>query len=111
MFFRCIIYKSPTTYTFLRSKGCILPAPSTIVSWMRNYRQKPGLNKRLLKLAKIKVETMTSKQKECTLLFDEMAIKKFLEYNKYTDVIEGVRRFGRTGQGTWIGQASTGDNA
>lgn len=99
MFFRCIIYKSPTTYTFLRSKGCILPAPSTIVSWMRNYRQKPGLNKRLLKLAKIKVETMTSKQKECTLLFDEMAIKKFLEYNKYTDVIEGVQDLGELGRG------------
>lgn len=94
-----LYYKSPTTYKFLRSKGCILPAPSTIVSWMRNYRQKPGLNKRLLKLAKIKVETMTSKQKECTLLFDEMAIKKFLEYNKYTDVIEGVQDLGELGRG------------
>lgn len=94
-----LYYKSPTTYKFLRSKGCILPAPSTIVSWMRTYRQKPGLNNRLLKVVKIKVETMTSKQKECALLFDEMAIKQFLEYNKFTDVIEGVQDLGELGRG------------
>lgn len=29
-----LFYKSPSTYRFLRSKGCILPSPSTIFSWV-----------------------------------------------------------------------------
>lgn len=32
---------------------------------------------------------MTEEEKYCTLVFDEMKIKKYLEYSKYLDLVEG----------------------
>lgn len=37
---------------------------------------------------------MTSAEKLCTLIFDEMAIKRQFDYNKKTDVIYGVSTSG-----------------
>lgn len=39
---------------------------------------------------KLKLKTMTAEQRICSLVFDEMAIKKHLDYNKRTDSIDGL---------------------
>lgn len=77
-----LYYKSASTYMFLCSKGCILSSPTTILSWTRDFKTKPGHNSKLFKLVKVRVETMTSKERECVLLFAEMAIRKMIEFSK-----------------------------
>lgn len=91
-------YKSVSTYKFMRSKGCILPGPSTIRSWTTKFVSKPGHNKKLFKLLKLKTESMTSKQRQCVLLFDEMAIKSYIEFSKNKDLIEGFEDLGEFGR-------------
>ena len=52
------------------------------------------LNANILKELTLKVGSMSDEEKYCTLVFDEMKIKKFLEYSKYLDVVEGYEDLG-----------------
>lgn len=85
---RCII--SPSAYNFLRLQKVNLPAPSTIRRWIEESKFLPGLNKSFLEHIKKKFEFKSSKEKACSILFDEMSIKEFLEYSKAYDFVEGL---------------------
>lgn len=41
---------------------------------------------------------MTIQEKHCTLVFDELKIKNFLEYSKYLDLVEGYEDLGPKGR-------------
>lgn len=41
---------------------------------------------------------MTEQEKHCTLVFDELKIKNFLEYSKYLDLVEGYEDLGPKGR-------------
>jgi len=41
---------------------------------------------------------MDNEQKYCVIAFDEMSIKKYLEYSKYLDVVEGYEDLGHKGR-------------
>jgi len=41
---------------------------------------------------------MSEEEKYCTLVFDEMKIKNFLEYSKYLDLVEGYEDLGHKGR-------------
>ncbi|KAK9728642.1 THAP domain [Popillia japonica] len=97
-----IFYKSPSTYKYLRSKGVVLPSPSTITKWLKNYKCRPGIGKQILKFIKLKVDTMSLKTKECVLLFDEMAIKQCLEFSKNKGIIEGLEDLGELGRKPYL---------
>lgn len=94
----CMYYKSPSAYKFLRSKGVILPSVSIIKKWNGNFTCHTGINKNLFKLLKLKASTMTDMQRRCVMLFDEMSLKKHLDYNKKTDIIEGYQDLGSIGR-------------
>ncbi|KAL4083888.1 hypothetical protein QTP88_029204 [Uroleucon formosanum] len=83
-----LYYKSPSAYKFLRNIQINLPGVSTIRRLISSYKYKPGLNANILKQLTLKVGSMSDEEKYCTLVFDEMKIKKFLEYSKYLDVVE-----------------------
>ena len=93
-----LYYKSPSNYKFMRQKGCILPAPSTLRKWLQKYKFQPGANKTLQRLLKLKAEAMEENERECVLCFDEMAIKQSLEYSKGKDKIEGFEDLGHFGR-------------
>jgi len=102
-----IFYKSPSTYKFLRnSKNINLPAESTIRRWIGNSKFKTGFNPNVFKQLKMKADTMDEKERYCTLVFDEMKIKHFLEYSKYLDLVEGYEDLGPLGRSNKLaGQA------
>jgi len=102
-----LFYKSPSAYKFLRnSKQIILPGLSTIRRWIGSSKFKTGFNLGILKQLKIKADTMTEEERFCTLVFDEMKIKNYLEYSKFLDLIEGYEDLGTKGRSNKLaGQA------
>ncbi|KAL4085131.1 hypothetical protein QTP88_027423 [Uroleucon formosanum] len=102
-----LFYKSPSAYKFLYfSKQINLPGLTSIKRWIGNIKCLPGLNNALFKQLKTKVDSMSSQEKYCTLVFDEMKIKNFLEYNKYLDLVEGYEDLGSKGRtNKFAGQA------
>lgn len=90
-------YKLPSAYKFLRnSKKITLPGLTTIKSWIGGSKFLPGFNSALFKLLKIKADSMTQQEKYCSLVFDELKIKNFLEYSKFLDLVEGYEDLSRT---------------
>jgi len=94
-----LFYKSPSAYKFLRnSKIITLPSLTTIKRWIGSSNFHPGFNTTLFKQLKIKADSMTIQEKHCTLVFDELKIKNFLEYSKYLDLVEGYENLGPKGR-------------
>lgn len=89
-----LYYKSPSAYKLLRTKQINLPGITTIKRLISSYKFKPGFNASIFKQLALKVSSMTEEEKYCTLVFDEMKIKKFLEYSKYLDLVEGYEDLG-----------------
>lgn len=87
-----LYYKSPNGYRFLRRSGIILPAVSTIQKWLQNSIFKTGVDNTLSEHLKTKAITMTTAEKKCILIFDEMCIKKYTILVK-TGSNRGIRRF------------------
>jgi len=102
-----LFYKSPSAYKYLKnSKQIILPGLSTIRRWIGNSKFKAGFNLGILRQLKIKADTMTEQERFCTLVFDEMKIKNYLEYSKFLDLIEGYEDLGTKGRSNKLaGQA------
>ena len=72
-----------------------------IKAWVNELTLKPGINSDLFKLSKSKKESMSDFEKECVLMWDEMSIRPYLEYNQKEDYIEGfsdLGEYGRTGE-------------
>lgn len=93
-----LFYKSPTAYSFLRLQKINLPAPSTIRRWIGQSQFLPGFNNYFLNHVQKKFEHKSYKEKACTISFDEMYIKEFLEYSKEYDFIEGFQDLGTYGR-------------
>jgi len=93
-----LFYKSPTAYNFLRLQNINLPAPSTIRRWIGQSTFLPGLSGTFFSHIKKKFEHKTNNEKSCSISFDEMYIKEFLEYSKDYDFIEGFEDFGHYGR-------------
>ncbi|XP_060845172.1 uncharacterized protein LOC132924740 [Rhopalosiphum padi] len=91
-------YKSPTAYNFIRLQKINLPAPSTIRRWIGESKFLPGFNNYFFDHIQKKFEHTNYKEKECSICFDEMYIKEFLEYSKQYDFIEGFQDLGTYGR-------------
>lgn len=100
-----LFYKFPTTYKFLCvNLKLVLPSISVIRKWIGNLKFNPGFSPKHFNNIKIKVETMSEEEKSCTVVFDEMKIKSYLEYNKSLDRVEGFEDLGFLGRKNLIGQ-------
>ncbi|CAI6354409.1 unnamed protein product [Macrosiphum euphorbiae] len=92
-----LFYNTPGT--FLRNVQKInLPSLSTIKRWIGSSKFSPGFINSYMEQIKIKVNAMDNEQKYCVIAFDEMSIKKYLEYSKYLDVVEGYEDLGHKGR-------------
>lgn len=63
----------------------------------------PGFSKEVIEKLTKKVASMSEDEKQCVLVFDEMSIKKALEYDSKCDVIEGFEDLGPLGRSNSIG--------
>lgn len=93
-----LYYKSPTAYKFLRSQKVNLPGPSTIRRWIGQSKFLPGFSQLFFSHIQKKFESSDYKGKACTVCFDEMYIKEFIEYSKEFDFIEGLEDLGHYGR-------------
>ena len=83
-----IFHSSPKCYRLL-AKSFALPSVSMLKKPMQKISITSGFHKAVLEGLKIKATTMSSAQKLCTVVFDEMSIKEQLVYNVKSDTIDG----------------------
>lgn len=93
-----LYYKSPAAYKFLRSQKVNLPGLSTIRYWIGQSKFLPGFSKLFFSHLQKKFESSDYKEKACSVCFDEMYIKEFVEYSKEFDFIEGFEDIGHYGR-------------
>lgn len=98
-----IFYKSPATYRLFRKMQFLLPGTSTLRDWLRIFFLPTGVGTELIEKLSMKVKTMTPIDRECVLLFDEMSIKRHLQYSPRYDYIEGFEDLGHLGRTNRIG--------
>ena len=91
-----MFYKSPKAYKFLRDqKKFALPCESLIRRWVNEIELESGIiSVKLLKLLSVKANSMSPFHRECVLIWDEMSIKTWLDYNSKKDVVEGYTDLG-----------------
>ncbi len=85
-----VYYKSPTCYRFLRTR-LKLPSKSAITLWLSKLKFREGLCKNLLNALKIRVGRLRPEDKICSLIFDEISLKKSLEYDPAQDKVFGIQ--------------------
>ena len=98
MFALSIYYQSQKAYKLLR-KIFYLPSKSTLQKTLQKTSIYAGLNEKILHAVECKARYMQENDKDCILLFDEMAIKEGLQYNQDGDFIEGFEDLGGFVQG------------
>lgn len=82
-------------YNYLREGlGLNLPHPSTVRRWRPIKYVKPGIKPAVIENLKKLVAPLSKRERLCTLIFDEIEIKRELEYYKAEDVIEGFQEMG-----------------
>lgn len=92
------LYKrSPTCYRLLRRMIC-LPAPTTLKVILKNCSMDVGINKPLFKIINKYLCNLQPVDNEFVLMFDEMSLKKHLQYNPRDDLIEGFQDHGVQGR-------------
>ena len=97
MFALSVFYHSRKAYRLL-GKIFTLPCKSTLTKLLGQSKIYPGFNDNIFQAIKTKVQTMSQKDRQCVLLFDEMSIKCSLSYNRYQDSVEGTSDFGTLGK-------------
>ncbi|GFO37679.1 transposable element p transposase [Plakobranchus ocellatus] len=91
-----LYHASKKAYSLLQ-KLFVPPSSRTLSRSMHNVNIQPVFNASIMDLFKIKVNTMADQKKLSAILVDEMAIKKFLNYNPTYDIVEGLEDFGSLG--------------
>ena len=90
-------YQSPRAYKCLCSIF-IMPQVRTIARWLENVNISSGFENDIFDNLKTRVSNMQEKDRVCSLLLDEVALKEGLYYNVKTDTIEGLEDFGNLGR-------------
>ena len=88
-----LYHTSPKAYRLLQKIFC-LPSLETLRRVMRNIEIYPGFSTKLLGAFKLKVDQMSSSDRLCVLLLDEITLTKKLFYNVERDCLEGFEDYG-----------------
>jgi len=89
-----LYYKSPSTYKHMHRNKIVLPDESTVRRWLNSISYSTGFSPKFMEQLKLKADCMSFKERKCVILLDEMAIKKYIEYNKTLDEVEGFEDLG-----------------
>lgn len=87
---------SPKAFNYVRQKlNKCLPRPKTIPKWYSTINNHPGFDAEAFKFLKIKSYNSDEKWLVCSLVFDEIAVRKYEElvgdrYCRYIDFCEGL---------------------
>ena len=97
MFALSVFYHSRKVYRLLR-KLFLLPSKGTLLKILQQANIYPAYNSRVFEALQRKVTLMKANDRQCVLVFDEMAIKTVLSNNRIGDYIEGFENFGSLGK-------------
>lgn len=75
----------PKAYRLSLKRGFPYPPVSTLKQWLRKIKLDPGILKNTLKIAEF--ADMSEKDRVCTIIFDEMKIRKEYEYDQTKDCV------------------------
>lgn len=89
--------KSPSCYRLLR-RMFSLPSQSTLKKLLNRIPLQAGINSHIFAALKNMAESHIPEENLCVLSFDEMAIRKHLQYNERLDIIEGYQDHGNHGR-------------
>ncbi|CAH0718938.1 unnamed protein product, partial [Brenthis ino] len=92
---------SPTCYRLLR-RLFHLPAPTTLKTLLNRVPFSVGINHPVFEVMKKHTQLQKPSNNEYTLMFDEMSLKKHLQYNPKDDVIEGYQDHASQGRSPLI---------
>lgn len=75
----------PRAYRLALKRGFPHPAVSTLKLWLRKIKLEPGILKNSFKIAQF--ADMTEKDRVCSIIFDEMKIRKEYQYDQTNDCV------------------------
>ncbi|CAH1382038.1 unnamed protein product [Tenebrio molitor] len=85
---------SGKAYRFLSKIFC-LPSIRTLTNLLNEIPYGAGINRQVFNSLKVAVQQLKNRNDRlCSVIFDEMAIKPSLSYNKKQDIIDGLEDFG-----------------
>lgn len=85
-----VFFISPACYRFLRDNLELnLPSKNSILKWMPIKNLGPGPNENVVENLKRKVRNLSIENRNAVLLFDELNIRRDLEYDGKLDLIQG----------------------
>ena len=97
-------YTSPSLYSKMRGVFSFnLPHPCTIIRWFGKIDIWPGICQNLFNALKLKSAYMQDIDRNCILIFDEMVIKKCLDFHSKRQIIEGFEDLGSLGRNSAVG--------
>jgi hypothetical protein len=92
------LYNSgPKAYAYL-SDIFNLPSKTSLKNWLKNLSSSPGFLPETFNALEQRMKFMSERDKVCALLFDEITLKKNLQYDRYRDSIVGFEDFAHIGR-------------
>jgi hypothetical protein len=88
-----LMKQSPKGYKLLK-KNFALPSRKTLTNLLNKVPFRPGINIHILNTLKKQVEKLPEIDRTCALLFDEISLQPFLQYNKKYDALDGFENYG-----------------
>lgn len=92
-----LYYKSPSAHRFVSKQLC-LPSVSTLQKFVSasigNIGE--GFSDIMLRVLQLRVSKLSNRDRQCSLVMDEMSLKCHLTYNKHLDKIVGLSHDGQT---------------
>ena len=92
-----LLYVSANCYKLLR-KIFRLPDKSTLRRWLKDIPTTAGISEFLLAALKKKASEMTTSERLCSLVLDEIKLSPGLRYDRYNDIVDGFEDFGEFGR-------------
>ena len=89
---------SPRMYRLLRT-AYTLPSVSTLKRFVSSKKIITGFNEEIFKALKIKCQGLSSSDRNCVLLIDEISLKKGHHYCQTTDRVVGVEEYNPDNRG------------
>jgi hypothetical protein len=69
-------------YEFIRSLRYPLPSYRTLCDRIQQAPFQPGIQTNVVKWMQCKLQSSAVQERDCVLMLDEMAVRKYLEYDK-----------------------------
>ncbi|KAJ8914131.1 hypothetical protein NQ315_016209 [Exocentrus adspersus] len=85
---------SPTMYRNLNRLGFCLPTATTLRKLLRKVPLRTGISETVFRSIEKQVGKMPHMKRQCSILFDEMAIQPHLDYELHNDLVVGFEENG-----------------